>query len=152
MLCFVRMLNALIIGGTGLISTGIVKHLVARGAQVTIYNRGQRDHALLPDGVRRTLLRIPDWNFNWQRQYRYASPIRLPEDTRIEMEFTYDNSAANVRNPHNPPQRITWGPGSADEMAGLHIEVAPDDEDDAEELSQALWGKMMRQRQPLTPR
>ena len=26
----------------------------------------------LPDGTRRTLLRIPDWNFNWQRQYRYA--------------------------------------------------------------------------------
>ncbi|HYP76573.1 MAG TPA: NAD-dependent epimerase/dehydratase family protein [Polyangiaceae bacterium] len=38
------MLNALVIGGTGLISTGIVKHLLARGARVTLYNRGRREH------------------------------------------------------------------------------------------------------------
>lgn len=46
------MLNALIVGGTGLISTGIVKHLLARGAEVTLYNRGQR-HSSLPSDVRR---------------------------------------------------------------------------------------------------
>ena len=63
------------------------------------------------------------------------------------MEFTYDNSDANPRNPHHPPRRVTWGPGTEDEMAGLHLEVVPVDADDAEELSQALWGKMMRQRQ-----
>jgi len=101
-------------------------------------------YAVMPDGVRRTLLRIPDWNFNWQRQYRYASPIRLPEDTRIEMEFTYDNSARNPRNPNHPPVRVQYGPASSDEMAGVHLEVVPVDADDAEELSQALWGKMMR--------
>lgn len=105
-----------------------------------------RGYAVLPDGSRRTLLWIPDWNFNWQQQYAYATPIRLPAGTSVEMEFTYDNSAANPRNPHDPPQRVTWGPGSADEMAGLHLEVSPVEEDDAEELSQALWGKMMRQR------
>ena len=102
--------------------------------------------AVLPDGSRRTLLRIPDWNFDWQQQYTYQSPVRLPAGTRLELEFTYDNSAANPRNPHHPPQRITWGPGSADEMAGLHLAVSPAEEDDAEELSQALWGKMIRQR------
>jgi Copper type II ascorbate-dependent monooxygenase, N-terminal domain len=101
-------------------------------------------YAVLPDGTRRTLLRIPDWNFNWQRQYRYAAPIRLPAETRIEMEFTYDNSAANPRNPNHPPARITWGPATTDEMAGLHVEVVPVHADDADELSQALWGKMMR--------
>src|SRR6478736_5850729 len=44
------MLDALIIGGTGLISTGIVKHLLARGARVTTYNRGRRERTL-PDEV-----------------------------------------------------------------------------------------------------
>jgi hypothetical protein len=111
-----------------------------------------RAYAVLPDGSRKTLLRIPDWNFDWQQQYVFAAPLRLPAESRIEMEFTYDNSAENLRNPHHPPQRITWGPGSADEMAGLHIAVAPVDEDDAEELSQALWGKMMRQRQASAPK
>jgi hypothetical protein len=102
-------------------------------------------YAVLPDGTRRTLIRIPDWDFNWQQQYTYAKPIRLPEGTRVEMEFTYDNSTQNPRNPNHPPKRVVWGPGTTDEMAGLHIEVAPVEEDDADELSQALWGKMMRQ-------
>ena len=39
-------MKVLIIGGTGLISQGIVKHLVARSAQVTALNRGRRDVAL----------------------------------------------------------------------------------------------------------
>jgi nucleoside-diphosphate-sugar epimerase len=42
-------MNALIVGGTGVISAGIVKHLLARGASVTLYNRGRRS---APPGVR----------------------------------------------------------------------------------------------------
>jgi nucleoside-diphosphate-sugar epimerase len=45
------MLNALIIGGTGLISTGITRQLLARGARVTMYNRGL-SQTVLPAGVR----------------------------------------------------------------------------------------------------
>jgi len=101
-------------------------------------------YAVLPSGARLTLLRIPSWNFNWQQQYVYAAPKRLPEGTRLEMEFTYDNSDANPRNPSHPPKRVVHGPGTTDEMAGLHITVTPAD---AEELSQDLWGTMMRQLQ-----
>src|SRR4051812_48826719 len=39
-------MRVLIIGGTGLISTGIVKHLLARGADVTMVNRGKRENML----------------------------------------------------------------------------------------------------------
>jgi hypothetical protein len=106
--------------------------------------RDMLGYAVLPDGKRRTLLQIPDWNFNWQEQYRYPVPIRLPAGTRIEMEFTYDNSDANPRNPNHPPQRVTYGPASTDEMAGLHLQAVPVRESDLEELDQALWGKMMR--------
>ena len=48
------MLNALIVGGTGLISTGIAKHLLARGARVAMYNRGRHENTL-PAGVRQIL-------------------------------------------------------------------------------------------------
>ncbi len=41
-------MNVLIVGGTGLISTGIVKHLLARSAQVTAFNRGKRESSLPP--------------------------------------------------------------------------------------------------------
>jgi nucleoside-diphosphate-sugar epimerase len=38
--------KVLIIGGTGLISRGIVKHLLARGADITVFNRAQRENTL----------------------------------------------------------------------------------------------------------
>jgi nucleoside-diphosphate-sugar epimerase len=39
-------MRVLIVGGTGLISTGIVKHLLVRGAQVTVFNRGKRESTI----------------------------------------------------------------------------------------------------------
>jgi hypothetical protein len=100
--------------------------------------------AVLPDGSRRNLLWIKDWDFNWQEQYRYRTPFTLPAGARIQMLFTYNNSDQNVRNPHHPPERVTWGPGSENEMAGLHLQVIPRNAEDAHELGLALWGKIMR--------
>jgi nucleoside-diphosphate-sugar epimerase len=39
-------MKTLIIGGTGLISTGIVKALLKRGAEITVFNRGQTEDRL----------------------------------------------------------------------------------------------------------
>jgi hypothetical protein len=100
--------------------------------------------ARLPDGSTRWLIWIRDWDFNWQEHYRYRRPLHLPAGTRLEMEFTYDNSEGNPRNPSHPPRRVQWGPDSSDEMAGLHVQVFASRESDVEELAQDLWGKMMR--------
>jgi hypothetical protein len=106
--------------------------------------REMRGWAILPNGRKQWLLNIRDWNFNWQDQYRYRTPIRLPADTRLEMEFIYDNSAANPRNPNSPPQPVTWGPGVNDEMAGLHVQAIPVHMEELPELGRALWGAVMR--------
>ncbi len=46
-------MRALLIGGTGLISTGIIKHLHARGGvEVTIFNRAKREHTIRSGEVR----------------------------------------------------------------------------------------------------
>ena len=103
-----------------------------------------RGWAVLPSGKRLNLIEILDWDFNWQQNYRLAKPIRLPPDTRLEMEFIYDNSRQNPRNPSQPPRRVTWGPETTDEMAGLHFQVIPADAGDAAELAQTLWGKLIR--------
>jgi hypothetical protein len=73
--------------------------------------------ARLPDGSVTPLIRIKDWDFNWQGQYRYQKPIMLPKGTRIELEYVYDNSAANPHNPSRPPVRVRFGEQTKDEMA-----------------------------------
>ncbi len=75
----------------------------------------------LPGGKQKSLLKIDDWDFNWQDTYRYKEPFVLPAGTVVKAEWSWDNSAGNVRNPNHPPQRIQWGPGSEDEMSGLII-------------------------------
>ena len=106
--------------------------------------RQMRGWAVLPNGRRQNLFEVLDWDFNWQQNYRYLRPIRLPADTRLEMEFVYDNSGQNPRNPSRPPQRAGWGPETTDEMAGLHFQVIPANPADAAELAQTLWGKLIR--------
>lgn len=72
--------------------------------------------AHLPDGSVKPLIWIKDWDFNWQSGYTYKDPIALPKGTRIEMEYTYDNSEANSRNPAHPPVHVTHGEQTTDEM------------------------------------
>jgi Flp pilus assembly protein TadD/mono/diheme cytochrome c family protein len=79
--------------------------------------------ARLPDGTARPLIRIDDWDFNWQDVYRYAQPISLPAGTTVGMRWRYDNSADNVRNPNHPPKRVVAGNRSSDEMAHLQLQV-----------------------------
>jgi tetratricopeptide (TPR) repeat protein len=81
--------------------------------------------ATLPDGTRKELLYIRDWDFDWQDTYRYATPFSLPKGTTLSMRYTYDNSAANRRNPQLPPQRVHWGQNSSDEMGDFWIQVVP---------------------------
>jgi mono/diheme cytochrome c family protein len=80
--------------------------------------------AKLPGGKVEPLIWIRDWDFNWQGTYRYAAPIRLPKGTRVEMRFTYDNSAANPRNPSSPPKPVHFGEQTTDEMAFTFLQVA----------------------------
>ena len=83
--------------------------------------------AVLPGGARRPLIRIDDWDFAWQDEYRYAEPPRLPAGTDVVMRFVFDNSAGNPRNPSRPPVRVRFGPRSTDEMAELMLQVLPAD-------------------------
>ncbi len=87
--------------------------------------RKVRTWARLPEGSERLLLRIDDWDFDWQDSYTFERPIALPRGTVIHVEITYDNSAANPRNPSNPPRRVTTGERSTDEMGNVTFEIIP---------------------------
>jgi tetratricopeptide (TPR) repeat protein/mono/diheme cytochrome c family protein len=81
--------------------------------------------ATLPDGTKKTLIRIRNWDLNWQAVYRYEQPVDLPAGTKLAMRFVYDNSAENLRNPNHPPKRVVAGNRAADEMAHLWLQVLP---------------------------
>ncbi|MGA7754532.1 MAG: tetratricopeptide repeat protein [Candidatus Sulfotelmatobacter sp.] len=81
--------------------------------------------AMLPDGAKKALIHIPQWNLNWQAVYRYAEPVRLPKGTTITLRYTYDNSDDNPLNPNHPPARVMGGNRSSDEMCHLWLQVLP---------------------------
>jgi nucleoside-diphosphate-sugar epimerase len=84
-------MQVLIIGGTGLISRGIVKHLLARGADVTVFNRAQRENTL-PVEVKRI---TSDRNQFEDFERRFAV-TRF--DVVIDMIcFTPEQAASDVR-------------------------------------------------------
>ena len=87
-------------------------------------------YATLPDGTRRWLIHIPDWDVNWQGVYRYREPPFLPKGTTLSMRWSYDNSAENERNPSQPPRRVLSGNRAEDEMAHLWLQVLPRKEGD----------------------
>ena len=98
--------------------------------------------ATLPGGREEPLLRIDDWDFNWQDEYRYQEPIHLPAGTELRVRFTFDNSSDNPRNPRNPPVAVGFGPGATDEMAELMLQVLPIG--DADTLARSLAVKQAR--------
>jgi Flp pilus assembly protein TadD/mono/diheme cytochrome c family protein len=82
-------------------------------------------YATLPDGTRKWLIRIPDWDLGWQGVFRYRRPVFLPKGTVVSMRYHYDNSADNVRNPNSPPKEVRGGNRSIDEMGHLWLQVLP---------------------------
>ena len=105
--------------------------------------RDVRGEAILPDGSKRPLIDIADWDFRWQHVYRFVTPMRLPKGTTVSMRYTYDNSAANARNPQRPPARARWGQRSAEEMGDLWLQVLPRDNQDLDLLSRDFRPKVV---------
>jgi len=89
-----------------------------------------RAWAILPGGSEQSLIWIRSWDFNWQNAYRYTAPVVLPRGSTIVMRYVYDNSAANARNPSDPPRRVRYGGRSIDEMGNLWLQVVPRQESD----------------------
>jgi Flp pilus assembly protein TadD len=100
-------------------------------------------YAILPNGEKKWLILIPNWDIDRQSVYRYKLPIFLPKGSVIHMRYTYDNSSANVRNPNSPPIRVRAGNRSVDEMGHLWLQVLsrplPNSKEDPRLLLEQAW-------------
>ncbi|MGB4710833.1 MAG: redoxin domain-containing protein [Fuerstiella sp.] len=82
-----------------------------------------RYEAVMPGGHRKTLLDVPDYDFNWQTSYLFAEPITFPVGARMYCEASFDNSDRNLNNP-DPSATVTWGDQTWDEMMIGYFDVA----------------------------
>jgi tetratricopeptide (TPR) repeat protein/mono/diheme cytochrome c family protein len=112
-------------------------------------------YAVLPNGEKRWLILIRDWDIDRQSVYRFQSPLFLPKNSVLHMHYTYDNSKENIRNPSSPPVRVRAGNRSVDEMGHLWLQVlprvSPTASEDPRLLLQQVWMQNNLRKDPDDP-
>jgi hypothetical protein len=58
---------------------------------------------------------MPRYDFNWQREYTFAEPLKIPPGSKLIAHYWYDNSKQNPANP-DATKKIVWGDQSWEEM------------------------------------
>jgi hypothetical protein len=97
-----------------------------------LLGKNWRVFAVTPQNDTIPLIHIEDWDFNWQGTYYFRNLAVLPTGTEIHAFATYDNTSDNPFNPNFPPQTVTWGEKTSDEMFYLPliwVPYLPGDED-----------------------
>jgi len=86
-----------------------------------LLNKSYEVFAVHPNGDTTNLIRIPDWDFNWQGVYNFKKFIVLEPGTTVYANVTYDNTINNPSNPNSPPKWVSWGEKTTDEMLFMPI-------------------------------
>lgn len=68
-----------------------------------------------PDGRTETVLAVPKYDFNWQTDYVFKEPLKLPKGAKLHATAWYDNSKNNPSNPDSTKD-VWWGDQTWDEM------------------------------------
>ncbi len=83
-----------------------------------------------PSGDSINLIKIPEWDFNWQGGYFFDRLIVAEKGSKVHAIATYDNTSENPNNPSDPPVTVSWGENTTDEMYYLPIAYIPYNEGD----------------------
>jgi hypothetical protein len=110
---------------------GVTPHMHFLGKSMRVW-------ATLPDASEVKLIRIDDWDFNWQGQYQFKQRVKLPKGTVIHLAAEFDNSAENPNNPNEPPKDVKWGEQTTDEMCLAFLQYATANPDDRKTLFIAM--------------
>jgi hypothetical protein len=93
---------------TDMILWSLLPHTHVRGRRWEI-------EAKYPDGRSEVILSVPNYDFNWQTDYIFKQPLKLPKGTVLHSSAWYDNSAANKSNPDSKVD-VHWGEQTWEEM------------------------------------
>lgn len=95
-------------GNTDISLIGIFPHMHKVGTSYKVY--AQKSSTITP------LIDIPKWDFYWQGYYTVQSLLKIPANSILYGIATYDNTTNNPDNPSNPPQDVSSGEHTTDEM------------------------------------
>ena len=88
-----------------------------------------------PDGREEILLRVPNYEFDWQFPYELAEPLKVPAGSTIKAIARYDNSRTNRMNPA-PDKEVYWSEQSWDDMFLISVKSTQDEPAQAGGLNQ----------------
>lgn len=79
---------------------------------------GKNIHSFVvsPQGDTTKLIRINNWNFHWQGFYMLPQLLKVSGGSDLYATAFFDNTPNNTFNPNNPPQTVTAGEATTDEM------------------------------------
>ena len=88
---------------------GIAPHMHLIGKHIKSYG-------ILPSVDTDRFINIPKWDFHWQGFYTLPKIKHVPAGTMLRAEAYYDNTSSNPENPSSPPQDVSAGENTTDEM------------------------------------
>lgn len=77
------------------------------------------------------LVRINEWDFEWQDYYTFKKLVKIPAGYKLYSKHVYDNTASNPNNPSSPPVTVYSNTGTMDEMlfdGMMYLYYQPGDE------------------------
>jgi len=81
--------------------------------------------AVDPNGDTIPFISIPEWQFMWQGFYNFRQPVKVPAGSQLFAEAVYDNTSNNLYNPNTPPQNVSAGEATTDEMMIVYFAYTP---------------------------
>lgn len=68
---------------------------------------------------------VPDWDFHWQDNFVFQNAIKIPNGYSLKATAFYDNTTNNPHNPFSPPQNVSAGEATTDEMMMVFFSYMP---------------------------
>ena len=87
----------------------VFPHMHLIGQEITSY-------AVDPTNDTIPFEKITHWDFEWQGAYNFKNLLKVPIGSKLFAKAKYNNTSSNPHNPNDPPQLITFGESTTDEM------------------------------------
>ncbi|MCA9667520.1 MAG: hypothetical protein KC503_18095 [Myxococcales bacterium] len=102
--------------GMVLHSTLLHMHKLGKSISLTLHRK---------DGSEQVLVNVPRWDFDWQREYIFKSPVQVYPGDELQVQCVFDNTdAANYKLGRDKGASTSnWGEGTNDEMCVAHTRI-----------------------------